>query len=79
MRSDVREMYRILLLACGRFPKDARVSRERLKRAVLKNSGLTDELEIRKSVERGIYVAGEIEGMAALHKYRVLKSRYKST
>ncbi|KAJ8908373.1 hypothetical protein NDN08_005082 [Rhodosorus marinus] len=72
-------MYKILLLACTRFPKDVSVSRERLRRAVMKNSGLTDELEIRKSVERGMYVAREIEGMAALHKYRVLKSRYKST
>lgn len=79
MRADVLALYRRMLLACRRYPEDYDVSRERLKRAFMKNREVEGEEAIRACVERGYFVVKEIEGMAALHKYRTMRKRYQKT
>jgi hypothetical protein len=56
--------------------KTMQEKRDQIKRAFLRNAGLTDEKDILKAVERGEYVLKEMEALVSLSKYRTLKRRY---
>lgn len=46
------------------------------KRAMVDNSGVVDDLELKKIIRKGRYWVRELETVAQIHKYRALKGNY---
>ena len=58
------------------YPLGASYFHPRLKKAFMKNKGVTDPEEIKQLIARGEYVVKELEALYMLRKYRTLKKRY---
>jgi hypothetical protein len=59
------------------YPNGSLWFHEQLKKAFAKNAHETNEETIKSLIERGEYVAKEIETLYALRKYRAMKQRYE--
>ncbi|CAG0886240.1 unnamed protein product [Darwinula stevensoni] len=75
-RGKVIQLYKNLLFLGREYPQGYEYFRDRLKKAFLKNKGVTDQKEIQMLLARGEYVIKEIEALYMLRKYRTLKQRY---
>nr|XP_003229866.2 PREDICTED: LYR motif-containing protein 5 [Anolis carolinensis]XP_008122273.1 PREDICTED: LYR motif-containing protein 5 [Anolis carolinensis] len=76
LRYEVLNLYKNLLYLGKEYPKGADYFRTRLKKAFLKNKGVTDPEEIKQLIARGEFVMKELEALYFLRKYRALKQRY---
>ena len=77
MNPLVRDLYKRVLTVGMDYPGGLEVVRRKAKEHFRENSHLTDEIEIKKAVNRGRwYVRNELAGVIQLKKYRAMKARY---
>ena len=74
--SQVRDLYKRILLVGQDYPKGIDYVRERAKAEFAKRAHITDELELRRAVNYGRYMVKEMKGVIGLKKYRAMKKRY---
>ena len=72
----VRDLYKRFIVAGENYPRGLPYVREQAKKAFFGNSGLTDEVEVKKAIHKGRYWVKEIVAISKLHKYRALKKNY---
>lgn len=76
MHPLVRDLCKRFVLVARRHPSGERYVKERAMAALRRNTGLTDEVEIKRAVARGRRAVREAEDFAKFCKYRVLCKRY---
>ncbi|ELR05285.1 hypothetical protein VC83_08252 [Pseudogymnoascus destructans] len=76
LRREVIAVYKELLNLGKDYPLGYSYFRPRLHKAFSSQSGLTDEAEIRKGIDRAYFVKKEIEALYSLKKYRSLRQSY---
>ncbi|XP_075066860.1 electron transfer flavoprotein regulatory factor 1 [Mixophyes fleayi] len=76
LRAEVVTLYKNLLFLGREYPKGEIYFKERLRKAFLKNSHVTDPEKIRELIARGEFVIKELEALYFLRKYRAMKQRY---
>ncbi|KAL2105579.1 hypothetical protein VUR80DRAFT_8147 [Thermomyces stellatus] len=76
LRHQVIAIYKELLFLGREYPLGYSYFRRRLHGAFKANSGLRDEAEIRRCIERAEFVKREIEALYYLRRYRTLRKRY---
>ena len=78
MHPKVRDLYKRFIVAGRVYPQGLDFVRVRAKEAFMKNSALSDEVELKKAIAKGRYWVREVTAISALHKYRLMKKRYGS-
>ena len=77
MNPLVRDLYKRVLVVGADYPAGMEVVRRKAKEYFRENAHLTDEIEIKKAVNRGRwYVRNELVGIIKLKKYRAMRERY---
>jgi hypothetical protein len=76
MDPKVRELYKRFLYASRNYPSGSNALMQRVKKEFFANRQLTNEIEIKKAIARGRYLAREVVAVNQLHKYRHLKKSY---
>lgn len=76
MHSSVRDLYKRFLIAGRNYPQGLSYIRQRAKDGFRKNSGLQDEVAVKKAVAEGRYWVREVVAISKLHKYRSIRRKY---
>ncbi len=76
MHPLVRDLYKRFIVAGESYPLGKHKVREQAKKAFFENRDLTDELEIKKAINKGRWWVKEVVAISKLHKYRSLKKNY---
>lgn len=79
LRREVISIYKELLNLGRAYPLGYSYFQPRLHEAFMANASLTDEVEIKKGIERAEFVKKEIEALYYLKRYRALRQRYDKT
>jgi len=75
-RSSVISLYKRLVHLGREYPEKPEELLRKIHNAFMRNRDLTDPKEIQQCLEKGDYIAKELEALYMLRKYRTMKSRY---
>ncbi|KAF6240362.1 hypothetical protein HO173_001973 [Letharia columbiana] len=76
LRREVINIYKELLNLGKNYPQGYPYFQTHLHKSFASQTGLQDEKDIRKGIERAEYVKKEIEALYYLKRYRALRRRY---
>ncbi len=76
MHPLVRDAYKRLLHAGRVYPAGLDAVRARAKAEFRANAAVTDEIQLRRLVNRARWWSRELQAVDALRKYRAMRSRY---
>ena len=76
MHPLVRDLYKRFIHVGRGYPGGLEYIRPRVKKAFFDNKDITDEVELKRAVNKGRYMVREMEATIQLKKYRTMKKRY---
>ncbi len=76
MDPKVRDLYKRFLYASRGYPAGPNALMEKVKKEFFSNKHLTNDIDVKKAIARGRYMAREVVAVNYLHKYRHLKRTY---
>ena len=76
MHPLVRDLYKRFIIVGKEYPTGYQSIREKIREGFLKNSNITDEIELKKAVAYGRYWVREVKAISHFSKFRAMKHRY---
>ena len=76
MHPLVRDLYKRVVIVGADYPLGLEYVRGKFKKGIFANAHLTDEVEIKRAVNKGRYMVKEMIGVIQLKKYRQMNKRY---
>ena len=76
MNPLVRDLYKRLIIAGRSHPQGITYIREKVKVGFFGNKHLVNEIDVKRAIAKGRYMARELQSFTQFHKYRMMRKRY---